>query len=612
MTNDKNTYKPHLDIGFIEELIDSLSDKDLNHLSKKLSQEAENNKNLISEQDRKSLQLLKNIASMMLIPKNNNDPFQAEIQTSDGLRPAIPDDLSSDDLNYLAGLIGKIHHVSLKARIGDLLWLYSKPKDFKNAKAAIDYYISNGINPTTWLQTGKKEFERAYRLAKLLRDSERLETIERHLIVALNTDTKEFTDISYSIGELIGTIGALSKNTSDIAERLENLALRSMASKNYQHAIRLFEISSAHYKKASSDLAHINILVKIADCYALDAKTHFDSSNSTKLISNSMIATAIHAYRRIPKKHREQYSIDQKISELRHKLSEAGKNTLKEMRIVQTPINGTNDIITLSRKHVSGKLTEYESLIFFSGICGTPDYESLKKIEKENMSKYLFSSLFGSTQYSADGRVIAKTPAIGFDDNHESAEIIIFDKITRSFSNEIELKVKLCIIPALQQILTEHNISKSFIFDLCDFSPLTPKSNLHLIANSIYLGFEYEFSTAIHMICPQIENIVRNQLKQHGAHTTHIDKYDIEHENGLSTLLDMPEALIVFGQDKLFELKAVFAHSIGPNLRNEVAHGLLTDNAAYSPAPIYAWWVLLRMIIHSIITSPETTNTGDD
>ncbi len=67
----------------------------------------------------------------------------------------------------------------------------------------------------------------------------------------------------------------------------------------------------------------------------------------------------------------------------------------------------------------------------------------------------------------------------------------------------------------------------------------------------------------------------------------------------------MPEAEKVFGVDLRFELKAVFTDSIGPNLRNEVAHGLLTDNAAFGTTPVYAWWMLLRWVVHSVITTDK-------
>lgn len=607
MPNDKTAYEKPINIEIIEITIKDSSDKNLNHLSSAFGRKAESEMNDLSDEDQKLLRLLKDVTSMMLTPKSNNEPFRALIQMADGRRSAIPSDLSSEDLNSLAKIIDKIQHTPLKARIGDLLWVCNKPKDPAHAKAAIDCYISDGINPITWPRTGKTEFERAYRLAKLLNDPGRLTKIERHLMDALINDAEDFIDISYLVGDLIGEIGALYEHTSDIAERLEILGQRFMSSGNYQNAIRYFGLSSKNYQKALNESKYISALVKTADCYALDAEIHFSSSKGTKLISNSMLESAIHAYRRVPNKHRKQYSVDQKISDLRHKLNEAGKYTLEKMRTFQTPIDGADEIIALSKKHVSGKTTEYEALIYLSGLCIAPNYNSLKKREKENMSKYLFSSLFGSAQYSSDGRVVAKTPAIGFNDDHESVDNAINDKMIRSFSNEIELNVKLCIIPALQQILAEHNINKHFIFDMCDFSPLIPKSNINLVTSAIWLGFEYDFSTAIHLIAPQIEKIVREQLKQHGVHTTHIDANSIEHENGLSTLLDMHETVAIFGQDQLFELKALFSDSTGPNLRNEVAHGLLTDSAAYSTAPVYAWWVLLRMIIHSIITSSEKT-----
>ena len=221
------------------------------------------------------------------------------------------------------------------------------------------------------------------------------------------------------------------------------------------------------------------------------------------------------------------------------------------------------------------------------------------------MSSNFLSSFFGSTQYASDGRVIAKTPSVGLGDGQESVNVTLSDNMVRTFSLNIELNVKLAIVPALHQILSEHSFSKNFIFEICDYSPLIPKSSVHLVSHALWLGLEFEFSTAIHIIAPQLEKIVREQLKEAGAHTTHLDKTGIEHEKGLSTLLDMPESLEAFGQDHLFELRALFTNSIGPNLRNEVAHGLLTDNAAYSEAPIYAWWVLMRMTIYSIITSSE-------
>jgi hypothetical protein len=73
----------------------------------------------------------------------------------------------------------------------------------------------------------------------------------------------------------------------------------------------------------------------------------------------------------------------------------------------------------------------------------------------------------------------------------------------------------------------------------------------------------------------------------------------------------MDEARAVLGEDLLFELRAVFTSSHGANLRNEVAHGILTDGGAFSSAPVYGWWILVRMIIHSLIKAARENELSE-
>jgi hypothetical protein len=39
--------------------------------------------------------------------------------------------------------------------------------------------------------------------------------------------------------------------------------------------------------------------------------------------------------------------------------------------------------------------------------------------------------------------------------------------------------------------------------------------------------------------------------------------------------MELPEIETIFGKDLSFEIKALFCDPFGPNLRNELAHGLL-------------------------------------
>ncbi|MDE9512336.1 DUF4209 domain-containing protein [Xenorhabdus bovienii] len=121
------------------------------------------------------------------------------------------------------------------------------------------------------------------------------------------------------------------------------------------------------------------------------------------------------------------------------------------------------------------------------------------------------------------------------------------------------------------------------------------------MASALWYGFEKDFGNGIYLLAPQVEHLIRILFKDHGIQTSNIDQYGIENENGLSTLLDNERAEEILGQDLLFELKAVFTESSGSNLRNNVAHGLLSDHqASLSVASVYAWWMVLRLVLYGL------------
>lgn len=320
-------------------------------------------------------------------------------------------------------------------------------------------------------------------------------------------------------------------------------------------------------------------------------------------VANSFYENAIQAYRRIPTKHRQKYNIDKKISQIRNKISETGSASLGEMGTVKTPSVNISEIVEASITHVKGKHSIEEALIFFAGLYLGPNYGELQNNVKENMQNNFIDSFIGSTHLSADGRVIGKIPPLNPNASEEDTnnKKILNGKLQQEFNLEVELIVKAHILPALQQILIEHIVTKEILMDLCHHSPLVPNGREYLLGHAFWLGFEYDFGSAVHLLCPQVEHIVRTKLKDIGAHTSNIDRDGIENENGLSTLMELPEAIQVFGEDLCFEIRSVFTDSLGPNLRNEVAHGLLDDDFSSSISAIYAWWMILRLVIHSII-----------
>ena len=164
---------------------------------------------------------------------------------------------------------------------------------------------------------------------------------------------------------------------------------------------------------------------------------------------------------------------------------------------------------------------------------------------------------------------------------------------------QVDLVVRGCIWPAQEVLLLEHRLRESDFVDLARNSPIVPIGRELLYGKALFAGYDRDFVTALHILVPQIEHMVRYHLKRAGVQTTNIDSNGIENENGLSSLMDLPQTEEIFGEDMSFEIRALFCDPFGPNLRNNLAHGLLDDRACYSPDTIYAWWFGLKLVFNT-------------
>lgn len=360
------------------------------------------------------------------------------------------------------------------------------------------------------------------------------------------------------------------------------------------------QLAAKKYHQSGDEKGRIESLVSLAACFEQEADLRLTGSN---MVANTFYENAIQAYRRVPAKYRDAYDVDNKLRSIQAKISDTGEAFLDEMGLMKTPGVDISDLVEASIAHVTGKHSLEEALMCFTGLYPGPEYKKLAAGAQESMQESFLGSLFGSTRMSGDGRVVAKTPpanlSAGEDDPANQA--ILHRQIQQHFDIEIQLVVQGQILPALRQLLMEHRVTKEFLAAACHHSPIVPQDRIQLLGYALWLGFEHDFGNAIHLLCPQLENIVRVQLKKSNAHTSNIDREGIENENGLSTLMELPEATEIFGEDLTLEIKSVFSDALGFNLRNEVAHGLLNDNASSSIPSTYAWWMILRLIIHSLM-----------
>lgn len=548
----------------------------------------------------KVLWLLADACSMMLSPASLNEPFKP-IAVFNDRRSVIPDDLSESDIEFFASIVADIDDIRLKARLADLVWLKKKPRDVSFALVAIDAYRSIPLDTETWVRDGRECWGRAISLARMLRAGagDRVAQMEASIITAFNGAEAKDGFLGLWLADLLKSNGLGRDHKTVVAKKLEDLAKMFDGEGDLHRSREYFSAAAEWFRLIPDESKAAEMIKSVAEGWVKEAIARTSTSNPSHMVAASFYENAIQTYRTIPRSERAVYQVDERIAELRAHLSDAGEKSLGEMGVIQTPSVDISQLVENARKSVSGK-SVIDVLKAFANLHRGAKFDEMRDSALERMRQHPLQSLFSATVLSHDGRVIAKRPAMGLGEEPSSDDdVAIRAEMIRDYGILVSIIVQGDIWPALEVLLLEHRLCAEDFIGLARQSPIVPKDRTELFGRALFAGYDRDFITALHLLIPQIEHMVRVHLKQAGAKTTNLDKDVIENESGLSTLMDLPEADAVFGKDLAFELRTLFCDSFGPNLRNELAHGLLDADACHSPFAIYAWWLGFRLVFNT-------------
>ncbi|MCQ1856518.1 DUF4209 domain-containing protein [Haemophilus sputorum] len=543
---------------------------------------------------KKSLLLLANICLLKLNSESRNDPFQP-FMTYGNKRSFLPIDLTDEEILYLSSIVDEDLPPILKARIADILWTYSKPKNKKHSEIAIENYISMDVFDDFFEPDVYVFWERAVMLAKQTKNSSLIEKIKSKLLNKIDNPSTSWNFHLLKIIEIFDNTDLDKGLNHELAEKLLEKQKEFNHEQQFHIAEQYLELAAKLFKKSGNEEDSYKSLALLSQA----TENHGDyRKNESAMVANSFYKLALQRYREIPNSYRNTLQIDQKLDTVQDKITQSGLLITDELQLISTKQMNISELQEQSINHVKDKQTAFESLLYFSGVSSC-NFESIWKSTERYIQNSVVSSLFGATSVSLDGRKISSIPPLALDGNNKD-EVILKTAI-KNFGVHIHLAVEGCILPALNQIQEEHIFPKDFLVDLCKLSDIVPEKREILVTNALYQGFEWDFRSAIHLLAPQAENMVRQLLKRNRFVTTHIDQNGIENEMGLSSLVSIDGAREILGDDLWFELQAVFTDSLSANLRNEVGHGLLDDDTSNSLYSIYAWWMVLRLVVRNVI-----------
>lgn len=533
--------------------------------------------------------LLGQICQVGLQSDNPDVPFRPAYETAEG-RSILPSDLDAVTASAVHQLGVATEDPELQARLLDITW--DRVRTPEAARKAVQSYLSSArrlFDPDHWTSYAKR-IERALRLAQQLRDAALLELVLNEIesrAIALDG-----ADPSYLTSQLMDLLYEFKKGDPNLMGKLALKAAEAAEQqKDFDRSRAYLENASKWRRRAGDSSGEREAKISIAQSHEKQAELH--SNEGGELLVVHHLEKAHEAYRNIA-------DMRVKTKEIYEKLREAQGVALGAMQAISTPGIDISELVKAARERVSGKSFR-EALLSLATVTPPTNFEREAERAKQLMEKFPLQNFLGGVKIDRDGRVIAhRTPAIGEEEGQ--AEQALWERVVEQVSMMYQLTVQAEILPALNQVTFEHSPTINDMRDLVINNPFVPRGHEELFAKGIVYGLRESFPEALSILVPQMENSLRYLLSRAGVEVTKRDKLGLQSVIQMGAMLSERTAELeaIIGVDVVKELKVLFSDQHGADLRNRIAHGLMSHGDFFSPSAIYAWWFILFLCINPV------------
>lgn len=532
----------------------------------------------------RALRLLAGVCSLRLAPEDKTTVYRRMVDFMDGTGSMQLEHIGASEVAILAELAKHLPHPALRARMADLVWIREKSRGADFARMAVKSYCSLPIGRDTWLGEHQKCWHRALQLALQVRWVEQIDAIEQALLDAFfaSTDAEDHEPLGY-----LKPLRAERRNggqPSKVAAELAALGRRRLEAGRAFDAETFFTAAADWYDWAQKPEQR----ARMGACAAESISLQGDAGDGA-IVRHLWYTKAIAAYRLINGRYRSELGVDAKVDALRRKLGDAGHQAIGEMTALPMPRTDVTERVQASISHVKGR-DRFDALMAFCGLDEPFDKAEIEATADHNLSQSAFSDLIDVGVLTPDGRQVDRREASAARAERVAAEA---RTIFRHHAGFVALAE---ILPALGQLKFEHAFALDDFVALARSSPIVPADRAQMLGQGLYAGYCRDMVQAMHILMPQFEHVVRHVLKGADAFTTHHDKEGLDLEIGLSSLVERPEMELEFGYGTTLAIVALMCDKSGPNLRNDVAHGLATQDLCESAHALYAWWMILQLV----------------
>ena len=536
----------------------------------------------LSEEERSIFDLLKNIVSLGTKIHNDGIEFHPMFVMADGSRTFSIEDISEDDYLILHSLKLEKMPLILRALIADILW--TNKKEFNAAKIAANAYWELF---TFWY-----------------RDDDNVGTIDIiRRAVCISAQTKQTLLFEKIQGWFVDFLEEKAANNDGF------FALRVMelffGQKNFDVSIFLPVLDDL-IDGNSDNIAKVEQAYKLKTECLFKLKRKEDAIKNNNLLADYYLEFAEKIFKKDIQGALRAVNFYQKGIMLYRNNGESDKADAAHKRLVEiqkeipkimVPFSVELDIkgvIDNLKANMEG-LSFEECVIRLTQMFVFEKQEDIKKRVIEEFKDNPISHLFGKSLINAQGQTVLALHPLDIHDPEKDPKLMELHMYQNALEKQ-KVAGDIWVKNALIIIRDKFVIDKSMVEFLVKDNPIIPDGRERIFQSGLYMFLNGDYYEALHILAPQVENLFRNIAREVGGLTVTLEKDGSSMEKVLSSILSLPELVDCYDNDILFTFRGLLNEQAGANIRNEIAHGIISEYACSTGVCLYFGVAVIKLL----------------
>lgn len=536
----------------------------------------------LSEEEKSIFDLLKNIVSLGTKIHDDGIEFHPMFVMADGSRTFSIEDISEDDYLILHSLELDKMPLILRALIADILW--TNKKEFSAAKIAADAY---------W-----KLFMLWYT------DEDNVGTIDMiRRAVCISVQTKQTTlynEIQEWFNEFIDTKAASAEGFFSL--KIMELFFKQ---KNFDVFI-ILRVLDDLIDGNSDNIAKVEQAYKLKTECLFKLKRKEDAIKNNNLLADYYLEFAEKIFKKDIQGALRAVNFYQKGIMLYRNNGESDKADAAHKRLVEiqkeipkimVPFSVELDIkgvIDNLKANMEG-LSFEECVIRLTQMFVFEKQEDIKKRVIEEFKDNPISHLFGKSLINAQGQTVLALHPLDIHDPEKDPKLMELHMYQNALEKQ-KVAGDIWVKNALIIIRDKFVIDKSMVEFLVKDNPIIPDGRERIFQSGLYMFLNGDYYEALHILAPQVENLFRNIAREVGGLTVTLEKDGSSMEKVLSSILSLPELVDCYDNDILFTFRGLLNEQAGANIRNEIAHGIISEYACSTGVCLYFGVAVIKLL----------------